>query len=63
MTNQSLQAEFFTDIDLRVVSDKEVVEALGRRASAGTWGRDVYASYINEAYLKALEEHAEEIVF
>ena len=52
-----------TDIDLRVVSDQEMAEALGRRASAGHWERDVYASYVNEAYLKALEAHADQIVF
>ena len=52
-----------TDLDLRVVSDQEMAEALARRASAGPRERDVYASYVNEAYLKALEPHADKIVF
>jgi hypothetical protein len=37
--------------------------ALQRRAQAGPAQRDIYASYINEAFLTALEKHGHEIVF
>src|SRR5262249_1930402 len=40
-----------TDIDYRLVSDREMEAALSRRARAGAVERDVYASYINEAFL------------
>ena len=36
---------------------------LGRRDHAGPAERDCYASYVNEAFLTALEAHGEEIVF
>lgn len=52
-----------TDINLRLVSDDEMATALARRATATTAERDTYASYILEAFLTALETHAEEIVF
>jgi hypothetical protein len=37
--------------------------ALSRRDSAGPAERDIYASYINEAFLTALEEYSDRIVF
>ncbi len=37
--------------------------ALRRREQAGPAERDIYASYINEAFLTALEKHADRIVF
>jgi len=37
--------------------------ALARRAVAGPAERDLYASYIHEAFLSALERHGREIVF
>jgi len=52
-----------TDIDFRPVSDAEMAAALMRRGEAGPGERDVYASYINEAFLTALEKHGHEIVF
>jgi len=52
-----------TDIDYRPVSDSEMESALGRRANAGPLERDVYASYINEAFLTQLERRADRIVF
>ncbi len=52
-----------TDIDLSLVSEQEMVESLRRRSTAGPRERDVYASYINEAFLTALAEHADQIVF
>ena len=42
-----------TDIDFRPVSDAEMAAALSRRAQAGPAERDIYASYINEAFLTA----------
>lgn len=50
-----------TDIDFRPVSDSEMSAALLRRASAGAVERDIYASYIHEALLSALEKRG--IVF
>lgn len=52
-----------TDIDLEVVSKDEMSAALLRRESAGPRERDIYASYINEAYLAALEARNAKIVF
>jgi hypothetical protein len=52
-----------TDIDYRLVSDAEMEAALTRRLQAGPAERDVYASYINEAFLTRLEQRAERIVF
>jgi hypothetical protein len=52
-----------TDIDFRLVSDSEMETALKRRDRAGPADRDIYASYINEAFLTALENHAHQIVF
>lgn len=52
-----------TDIDFRPVNDREMAQALERRNSAGPGERDIYASYINEAFLTALEQHGERIVF
>jgi len=51
-----------TDIDFRLVSDAEMEAALGRRASAGAEERDIYAAYVHENFLVALEKHAERIV-
>ncbi|MBI2941471.1 MAG: hypothetical protein HYY04_13645, partial [Chloroflexi bacterium] len=52
-----------TDIDYRLVGDQEMEEALARRAAATPVERDVYASYIHEAFLTGLEAHGDEIVF
>ncbi len=52
-----------TDLDYRLVSDAEMERALAARAQAGPPERDVYASYVNEALLSALEAHGHEIVF
>ena len=40
-----------------------MTEALARREQAGPAERDLYASYVNEAFLTALEERGERIVF
>jgi hypothetical protein len=52
-----------TDIDFRLVTDEEMAAAIRRRDRAGVAERDIYASYINEAYLTALEARPEKIVF
>ena len=52
-----------TDLNFRVVSDAEMEAALARRAHAGPAERDVFASYVNELFLTALERHAEAMVF
>jgi glucuronate isomerase len=52
-----------TDIDFRPATDAEMEDALGRRDRAGPAERDLYASYINEAFLTELEKRSDEIVF
>jgi hypothetical protein len=52
-----------TDIDYRPISDDEMSAAIGRRDRAGPEERDCYASYVNEAFLTALEVHGDQIVF
>jgi glucuronate isomerase len=52
-----------TDINYRLIGENEMERALSRRGAAGEAERDIYASYINEAFLTALEKHGHEIVF
>ncbi len=52
-----------TDIRFRDVSDAEMEAALRRRSFAGPDERDIYASYIQEAFLTALERHDDRIVY
>jgi hypothetical protein len=52
-----------TDIDFRPVTDEDMARALSRRPQAGPHERDIYASYVNEAFLTRLEKHGEQIVF
>jgi glucuronate isomerase len=52
-----------TDIDYTLPSDMEMADALTRRAQAGPRERDIYAAYIGEAFLAALEKRGEKIVF
>jgi hypothetical protein len=59
----STAAGVSTDIDFRPVSDAEMAAALARRSQAGPAERDTYASYINEAFLTALEKHSDHIVY
>lgn len=59
----STAAGVSTDIDFRPVSDAEMAAAISRRAQASHSERDTYASYINEAFLTALEKHGDHIVF
>ncbi|MBI4026796.1 MAG: hypothetical protein HY360_17565 [Verrucomicrobia bacterium] len=59
----STAATLSTEINYRLVTDKEMAEALLRRDRAGERERDIYASYIQEAFLSGLEPHGEEIVY
>jgi glucuronate isomerase len=52
-----------TDLDFRPVSDVEMESALNRRRDAGPVERDIYASYINHAFLSELERRNSGIVF
>ena len=52
-----------TDINFRDVDDDDMAKALAHRDRATPSDRDVYASYILEAFLTALEGHADEIVY
>lgn len=52
-----------TDIDYRLPDDEEMAGALERRASAGPAERDIYAAYIGEAFLAALEQRGDDIFF
>jgi len=52
-----------TDIDYRLPSDAEMMAALKGRAHAGPAERDIYAAYIGEAFLAALEKRGDEILF
>ena len=52
-----------TDINYRKVSQAEMEAALNRRQQATQADRDVYASYILEVFLEALESRPERIVY
>ena len=52
-----------TDIDFRSVTENELEIALSKRQAAGPQERDVYASYVNEAFLNALEQNGDSIVY
>ncbi|HQP96996.1 MAG TPA: hypothetical protein PLY86_00960 [bacterium] len=52
-----------TDLDLEPVTDAQMRDALNNRHNPTHRERNIYASYINELYLSALEEYADRIVF
>jgi glucuronate isomerase len=52
-----------TDLHLRPVAETEMERALSKRTQAGAAERDVYASYVNERFLTALERRGHDIVF
>lgn len=52
-----------TDINYRDVTDSEMAAAITNRQQASTADRDVYASFILEAFLTELEKHGSEIVY
>ena len=59
----SMATHISTDIVFRPVTDAGMSAALARRSKAGPEERDIYASYIHEAFLAALAPHADRIVF
>ncbi len=59
----SMATHISTDIRFRDVSDREMESALARRDVAGPDERDVYASYIQEAFLSALESRKPGVVY
>ena len=52
-----------TDIDYRLPTDAEMAEALKNRPKATRAERDIYAAYIGEAFLAALEKKGHPILF
>jgi glucuronate isomerase len=59
----SMATHISTDIDFHAVSSTEMAAALKRRDQAGFSERDIYASFVNEVFLSALESHADDIIF
>jgi hypothetical protein len=59
----SMATHISTDIDFRLVSEPLMAAALKNRSGAGKTERDIYASYVNELFLTALDAHAKEIIF
>lgn len=60
----SMATHISTDIDYRLIGEPEMAAALTRRADAGPAERDIYASYINEVFLGALEKRlGDRVVF
>ena len=60
---RSTATHISTDIDLRCVGEAEMAAALQRRDRAGGGERSVYASYVNEALLGALEQKCPHVIF
>lgn len=54
---------FSTDIDYTVPDFETMARAIAYRNSAGPRERDIYAAFINEAFLTELEKHSKDIVF
>jgi glucuronate isomerase len=52
-----------TDINYRLIDKDTMAKALVRRENAGEEERDIYASYIAEAFFCALEKRGDKIVF
>ena len=59
----SMATHLSTDIDFSVISESQMAAALARREQAGLAERSIYAGYVNEVFLTALEAHADELVF
>jgi len=54
---------FSSEIDYQPVTDAEMESAMVRRAAAGVRERDIYASYILEAFLTEQKKIADKIVY
>lgn len=59
----SMATHLSTDIDYGLVSDADMVAALARRERAGVAECSLYAAYVQETFLTALEAHADTLVF
>lgn len=59
----SLATHISTDLDLSLPTDQEMEAALQQRNQAGERERSIYASYINERFLNALEVKTDRVVF
>lgn len=59
----STAQHFATDINYCDPTDDDMARALASRGSAGDGERDIYASYILNAFLQELQIHGDEIVF
>lgn len=59
----SMSTHISTDLNLSPVTDSDMKKALTQRANAGKNERDIYASYINEAFLTKLEAQSDKIIF
>jgi hypothetical protein len=59
---QSIASHFSTDIRYREVTEIEMRDALSRRDHAGPVERDIYANYIQEVFLKKLENGEHKLV-
>lgn len=59
----SVATHLSTDIAYRPVSESEMRHALDRRAHAGPEERDIYANYINEAFLSGLAKMSKTPLF
>lgn len=53
----SVATHISTDLDLEPVTEEQMARALARRGMAGPEERNVYASFVNEGFLRALERH------
>lgn len=60
---RSIATHISTDIDLKVVNDDLMSQALANRDNAGPVERDIYAGYVNEAFLTAFERIADKVAF
>ncbi len=59
----SLATHLSTDIDYGLASADQMRVALATRSQAGEAERNIYAAYVNEAYLAALEQRSDAPVF
>lgn len=51
----NITSHLSTDINYRTVTEAEIAEALPKRSVAGPKERDIYANYINDAFLTELQ--------
>ena len=59
----SLATHISTDLVFQPVTKDQMAKALTRRREAGPAERDIYASYVHELFLTALEPYADRIAF